>query len=79
MSDHSQFTPQSRLIPLTQWPKIHCWPSLSGLRWLVFNEDNNGFSSVTRRVGRRVLLDEAEFFKWVEEKQGATPDKGSSG
>ena len=70
---------QTRLIPLTKWNEHHDWPPPGGLRWLVFHEDKNGFNRVTRRVGRRVLLDEAAFFKWVEEQQGATPDKRSGG
>lgn len=56
----------TRLIPLTEWPKHHPWPPLGGLRHLVFNAAMNGFDKVVRRVGRRVLLDEASFFQWVE-------------
>lgn len=56
---------RTRLIPLTEWPKHHPWPPLGGLRHLVFNAATNGFNKVIRRVGRRVLLDEASFFQWV--------------
>jgi hypothetical protein len=55
----------TRLIPLTDWPKFHPWPTVRGLRHLVFGEPN-GFSVCVRRVGRRVLIDEAAFFIWVE-------------
>ena len=60
----------TRLIPLTDWPKIHPWPKLGGLPHLVFNARENGFDRVIRRVGRRVLIDEAAFFAWVEEQNG---------
>ena len=56
-----------RLIPLTEWPKYHSWPPLGGLRHLVFYAAKNGFDRVIRRVGKRVLIDETAFFKWVAE------------
>ena len=58
---------QSRLIPLTEWPKHHPWPPLGGLRHLVFHSKTNGFAKVVRRVAKRVLIDEAAFFQWVEQ------------
>lgn len=54
-----------RLIPVSQWNRYHSWPPIGGLRHLVFNEKSNGFSACVRRVGRRVLIDEARFFEWV--------------
>jgi hypothetical protein len=57
----------TRLIPLTEWGKFHSWPPLGGLRHLVFNAKENGFDAVIRRVGRRVLIDEAAFFGWARE------------
>lgn len=57
---------QPRLIPVTEWNAHHSWPPLGGLRWLIFNERLNGFHAVIRRVGRRVLIDEAAFFEWVK-------------
>lgn len=55
--------PATRLFPLTKWP--HAWPPLGGLRHLVFHAKKIGFEKVVVRVGRRVLIDEEEFFKWV--------------
>lgn len=57
-----------RLIPLTMWPRYHPWPTVSSLRHFVFNEHENGFDRVLRRVGRRVLIDEQAFFEWVEKQ-----------
>jgi len=54
------------LFTIKNWPEKHKWPTESGLRYLVFNAHKNGFDSVIRRVGRRVLIDEREFFTWVE-------------
>lgn len=60
-----------RLIPLTDWPKHHAWPPLGGLRHLAFFRETNGFKRCVRQVGRRLLIDEAEFFAWVAEQNGA--------
>jgi len=57
---------QTKLIPLTEWPNYHPHPSIGGLRHLVFHAQKNGFNKVIRRIGRRVLINEAAFFEWVE-------------
>lgn len=64
-------TRDTRLIPVNRWEEFHLWPPLGGLRHLIFNAGSNGFDAVVRRVGRRVLIDEAAFFAWVE-RRGAS-------
>jgi hypothetical protein len=59
-----------RLLTVQQWTKQHPWPPLGGLRHLIFSAKSNGFHAVIRRVGRRVLIDEAAFFAWVAQQQG---------
>ena len=59
----------ARLIPLTEWPRYHPWPPPGGLRHLAFHRKTNGFARCVRMVGRRLLIDEAEFFLWVEDQQ----------
>lgn len=56
---------ETRLIPVTKWNMYHQYPSQSGLRWLIFNEKQNGFNDVVKRIGRRVLIDEKKFFEWA--------------
>ena len=56
----------NRLIPVPEWNDYHSWPPQGGLRHLIFNEKTNGFASAFKRVGRRVLIDEAEFFACVD-------------
>lgn len=56
----------TQLIPLTAWPKYHPWPSIGGLRHLVFFAKENGFEKVIRRCGRRILIDENAFFQWID-------------
>ncbi|MCZ2099472.1 MAG: DNA-binding protein [Anaerolineae bacterium] len=41
------------------------------LRWHVFNAKSNGLDRAIVRVGRRVLIDEAEFSRWLEGKREA--------
>ena len=67
-------TENTRLIPLTHWPKYHPWPSVSGLRHIVFDAPTNGFDRCVRRCGRRVLIDESAFFAWVEKQNPAPED-----
>ena len=61
---------QRRLIPASRWNDYHPWPPQGGLRYLIFHERTNGFEKVVRRCGRRVLIDEAAFFQWVESTDG---------
>ena len=62
----------TRLIPVPEWNEHHSWPPIGGLRHLIFYAEEKGFDKVIRRVGRRVLIDEAAFFQWV--KGGAGHD-----
>ncbi len=55
-----------RLIPVTQWAAHHSYPPLGQLRALVFNAEKTGFNRCVRRIGRRVLIDQAAYFEWVE-------------
>lgn len=61
---------EKKLIPVPKWNEHHDWPPLGGLRHLIFNSDKNGFGSAFLRVGRRVLIDENEFFRCVERMNG---------
>jgi len=55
-----------QLIPLTQWANHHAYPPIGQLRAMVFNAKKTGFDQCIRRIGRRVLIDEAAYFQWVE-------------
>ncbi len=43
----------------------------ASIRWLIFNEQTNGFSKCIRRLGRKVLVDLDAFEQWIEEQGGA--------
>ncbi len=40
------------------------------MRHLIFNATTNGFARAFVRVGRRVLVDESEFFRCVDRANG---------
>jgi len=63
--------PESKLIPVTHWNQHYEWPTIAGLRYLIFNEHQNGFSKCVKRVGRRVLIDSELFRAWVEEQNSS--------
>lgn len=42
----------------------------SSIRWLVFNEKQNGFCKCIRRIGRKVLIDLDSFETWIDEQDG---------
>lgn len=39
--------------------------SEASLRWLLFNKKKNGLDRCVRKVGGRVLIDTAEFERWI--------------
>ena len=43
------------------------------IRQLLFDRHKNGLDRVVRHLGRRVLIDEEEFFRWIDERSGVTP------
>lgn len=58
----------TRYIPVSKWSDYHPWPSIGGLRNLIFYRKENGFHKVIKKVGKNVLIDEAAFFEWVEDR-----------
>ena len=65
----TDMTQNRRLIPLTAWPDIHSYPPLGQLRALVFNSKTNGFERCIRRIGKRILIDESQYFNWVDSQK----------
>ena len=65
----------TRFLTVRQWTEQHPWPPLGGLRHLIYNAKHNGLDAVVRRVGRRVLIDEAAFLIWVDGHVVSTPSR----
>ena len=63
------------LLTIRQFSERHPAFSEASLRWLRFNERSNGFARAFVTVGRRVLVDEMEFFRVVREQNSSTEPK----
>ena len=81
MTDHAQRVdaklnqaPDTKtcLIPISKWNEYHPWPPQGGIRHLRFHSKTNGFESAFKKVGSRVLVDEAAFFASVERMNADT-------
>jgi len=68
---------QRRLLTVSQWNKFHAWPTPGGLRHLIFYASANGFERALRRAGRRILIDENEFFDWLDQQQKNPKSQGT--
>ena len=60
------------LVTIREFCRQRTWPTEAGLRWLIFNSQENGFGKCVVRIGRRVLIDEKAFFKWTEAHREAS-------
>lgn len=54
-----------RMIPLSRWEEFHSYPSMGAMRNIIFHEKTNGADQWIRRIGRKIFVNEQEFFKWV--------------
>ena len=56
------------LLTVSQFCIKHAFITQGGLRFQIFNADNNGLASFGAivRMGRKVLIDESCYFEWVE-------------
>ncbi len=61
------------LLTVSIFCKNHLAFTAGGLRSLIFNEHSNGLakSGAIIRIGRKVLIDEAKFFAWIEAQNKA--------
>ena len=54
------------LLTVRQFSLKHPAFNEGGLRWMIFHAHTNGMKSCIRRLGKKVLINEAAFFQWVE-------------
>lgn len=63
----------TRLLTINNFAEEHkSFATRGGLRHIVFHSQKNGFKTAIKRIGSRVLIDENEFFKCVNEINEAT-------
>ena len=56
-----------RLIPVPKFNEYHPDPTPAALRWMIFTNKNDFNRCIVRR-GKRVLIDENEYFRWLDEQ-----------
>lgn len=61
------------LLTVRQFSAKHAAFPEGGMRYRIFHADKNGFHQCIRRVGVKVLIDEAEFFKWIDAQNQMKP------
>jgi hypothetical protein len=57
------------LLTVRQFAEKHPAFTVGGLRFYIFMAQSNGFEKALVRLGRRVLLDEAKVFQWIDSQQ----------
>lgn len=67
MTEPSQQTPSCYLTVKNFAAKHGQFISESGLRNLIFHAEKNGFAGAITRLGRRVLINEVEFFRRLQQ------------
>lgn len=66
MTEEEKLSEARNLLTVRQFSQKHPAFPEGGLRYNIFHAKNNGFSQCIRRIGRKVLLDEAEVFRWID-------------
>jgi hypothetical protein len=56
-----------RLIPVPKFNDYHPDPTPAAIRYLVFT-NKDGFCRCVVRRGRRVLIDEEQYFAWLDDQ-----------
>ena len=65
-------------LTCAQWITKYGWPSMGGLRWLIFRAKNDPeLRKIFIRVRRRVLLKEQEVLRYLEEMNEKDLNGGS--
>ena len=62
------------LLTVQQFSEKHRAFTPGALRFMLFNREENGLTRAVVRVGRRILLDEEEFFGWLDEQDRTAHD-----
>ena len=64
------------LSTFQQFHEKHPWKTEAGLRWQRFNAETNGFERAFITIGRRVLIDEDEYFAAIDRQNSRPVDLG---
>jgi hypothetical protein len=62
-------TKENRIWTLRQFCAYYAWPTIAGMRWIVFNKHTNGYRDAFLKCGKTVLVDVDRFWEILREKQ----------
>ena len=67
------------LLTVSQFCTKHAFIKEGGLRFQIFNANDNELSSFDAiiRMGRKVLIDENRYFEWVESLRPGNEKRGA--
>ena len=72
-------TQSNRFIPVNEWNDFYPWPTPGSIRVRICDAENGRgdpeFLTCILRIGRRVLIDEAEFINWVRQHRLSDGDQ----
>lgn len=60
-----------RLRPATSAHELVPGMTPAAFRWALFQRESNGLAAAVIRIGRRLYIDEAAFYRWLETKREA--------
>ena len=58
------------LLSVKQFLDKHACLTMAWLRAALFNRQTNGLAAAIIQCGRKILIDDARFFEWLEAQQG---------
>lgn len=62
-------TKENRIWTLRQFCAYYAWPTIAGMRWIVYKKQTNGFETAFLKNGKTVLIDVDRFWEILREKQ----------
>jgi hypothetical protein len=63
--DLSGFEMVKRFYTVKQIPSYYPAFTESSIRYLIFNQKQNGFDSCIRKIGKKILIDADDFENWI--------------
>ena len=58
------------VVSIRQFMRRHACFTMGWLRQMLFHRETNGLADAVVQCGRKILIDEAKFFAWLEAQQG---------
>ncbi|HHF7367438.1 TPA: hypothetical protein ACPSKY_002571 [Legionella bozemanae] len=70
VTENSKMFHPKLLVSVKKMPDIYPGFTQSSIRWLIFNENTNGFKRCVKRIGKKILIDLEQFESWIDSQGG---------